>query len=222
MSMEGKEREQRQADLQFFGRIMANVSHEVNNVITILGELAGLLADLGELAQRGRPLPVDKLQQITAKMDVNTRRGKEMISHMNRFSHSTDEGLQVVDLAETVDSLAVLTRRLLERRGATLACTAPTRPVPLTCDPFLVQRALFCSWELALAAAGTSPTLEVVTVPDANGGNIKVSCGSGGEEIESREEFQELSQILVPLGGRVMTERINGGFAVHMTLPNDA
>ena len=44
-------------DLQFFGRIMANVSHEFNNVITIIGELSGLLRDLAGLAERGRPLP---------------------------------------------------------------------------------------------------------------------------------------------------------------------
>ncbi len=29
-------------DLQFFGKVMANVSHEFNNVITIIGELSGL------------------------------------------------------------------------------------------------------------------------------------------------------------------------------------
>jgi C4-dicarboxylate-specific signal transduction histidine kinase len=218
MDTEGRE-QLFQADLQFFGGIMANVSHEFNNVITIIGELSGLLGDLAQLAERGRPMPVEKVERITGKINMNTGRGKELISHMNRFSHSVEEGVGVLDLRETVDNLSVLTHRLLERRGATLAYTAPESEVPILCNGFLVQRALFCSWELVLAAAEPSPSLELVIRPDDNSVNILVSCVSGGEGIRSREEFQELSEIVVRLGGRVTAERINDGFTVNINLP---
>ncbi len=208
-----------QADLQFFGRIMANVSHEFNNVITIISELSGLLGDLVQLAERGRPLPVEKVEQISGKIDLNAVRGKELISHMNRFSHSVEEGVRVLDLRETVDNLSVLTCRLLERRGATLTYTAPESDVPILCNGFLVQRALFCSWELVLAAAEPSPTLELVIRPDDNSVNILVSCVSGGDDIESREEFEKLSGIVVRLAGRVAIERNDAGFAIKINLP---
>jgi C4-dicarboxylate-specific signal transduction histidine kinase len=188
MNMEAKDRERHsRTDLQFFGRIMANVSHEFNNVITIIGELSGLLQDLAGLAERGRPLPVEKLEQVTAKINRHAERGKELISHMNRFSHGVDEDVRSVDLRETIDNLSVLTSRLLERREATLAYAAPERAVPIICDPFLFQRALFCSWELAMDEVGPTPTLELAVEHGYNSVDILVSGAGGGDGLTSRE-----------------------------------
>jgi C4-dicarboxylate-specific signal transduction histidine kinase len=220
MNTEAQDREEHlRADLQFFGRIMANVSHEFNNVITIIGELSGLLQDLAGLAERGRPLPAEKLEQVTAKINLHTVRGKELISNMNRFSHGVDEEVHSLDLRESIDNLSVLTHRLLERREATLAFTAPESEVPITCDPFLVQRALFCSWELAMDADAPSPALELVIRPEHNSVDILVSGVSGGEGITSREEWRELSVMAGRLGGRVTVDRIDDGFTIRISLP---
>jgi len=207
------------ADLMFFGRIMANVSHEFNNIITIIGELTGLLRDLAGLVERGRPLPADKLEQITAKINRHTVLGKELISNMNRFSHGVDEEVCSLDLRETIDNLSVLTRRLLERREATLNYTAPESEIRLICDPFLVQRALFCSWELGLDAAGPSPVLELVVQPEHNGVDILVSGASGGDGVSSCEKWGELSGIVDRLGGRVSADPVEAGFTIRINLP---
>jgi hypothetical protein len=220
MNTGGQDQERHgRTDLQFFGRIMANVSHEFNNVITIIGELSGLLRDLAGLAERGRPLPPDKLEQITAKINRHTVLGKELISNMNRFSHGVDEEVCSLDLGETIDNLSVLTRRLLERREATLNFTAPENEVRLTCDPFLVQRALFSGWELAMDAAGPSPVLELVVQPEQNSVDILVSGASGGDGLSSREEWRELSGIVDRLGGRVSSDPVEAGFTIRINLP---
>ena len=172
---------QSRTDLQFFGRVMANVSHEFNNVITIIGELSGLLQDLAGLAERGHPLPVDKLERITAKINRHAVRGKELISNMNRFSHGVDEGVRSLDLRNAIDVLIVLTHRLLERREATLAYAAPKREVYINCSPFLFQRALFCSWELAMDAAAPSPALELAVRPEHDSVTVLVSGVTGGD-----------------------------------------
>jgi C4-dicarboxylate-specific signal transduction histidine kinase len=220
MNTEAKDQERHlRTDLEFFGRIMANVSHEFNNVITIIGELSGLLRDLAGLAERGRPLPADKLEEVTAKINLHTVRGKELISHMNRFSHGVDEEVCSLDLRNTIDNLSVLTHRLLERREATLAYTAPEREVRITCDPFLFQRALFCSWELAMDAAEPSPALELLIKPEFNSVEILVSSVLGGDGITSREKWQELSEIAGRLGGRVNVDRVDAGFTIRINLP---
>ncbi len=220
MNTGGQDRERpRRTDLQFFGRIMANVSHEFNNVITIIGELSGLLQDLAGLAERGRPLPPDKLEQITSKINQYTVLGKELISNMNRFSHGVDHEVRSLDLREAIDNLSVLTRRLLERREATLAYTAPDSEVRITCSPFLFQRALFCSWELAMDAAAPSATLELVVQSEHNSVGILVSGARGGDGVTAREEWTELSGIVDRLGGRVSVDPCEAGFTIRMNLP---
>ena len=51
------------ADLRFFGRVTAGVSHEITNIFTIIGEFAGLLNDLVALTEKGRPLAPETVKR---------------------------------------------------------------------------------------------------------------------------------------------------------------
>jgi len=53
--------------LAFFGAITASISHELNNVIAIIDQSAGLLNDLLAGAQYGRPITNEKLERISKK-----------------------------------------------------------------------------------------------------------------------------------------------------------
>ena len=52
-------------DLAFFGRITASATHQINNVLSILVELHGLLEDLLEPSREGEPVPAKKLADVT-------------------------------------------------------------------------------------------------------------------------------------------------------------
>ena len=93
--------------IAFFGRIMANVSHEFNNIITVISELAGLLKDLTLMSQKGREIPPEKLASISENISRQVARGKNLITHMNRFSHSSDEPVTRVDAGQIVENIQV-------------------------------------------------------------------------------------------------------------------
>ena len=84
----GDEREQlrREKDLAFFGAITASVSHELNNVISIVYQTAGLLNDLLAGAQRGRPISDERLEQIAIRIGEQTERGAAIIKRLNAFA----------------------------------------------------------------------------------------------------------------------------------------
>ena len=91
--------------------------------------------------------------------------------------------------------------------------------MPIICDPFLFQRALFCSWELAMDEAGPSPEFEMVIKPEDDEVVILISSDRGGDGLRSRREWKELSGMIGRLRGRVHCERSDTGFTLSLDLP---
>jgi len=54
--------------LKFFGIITASVTHELNNILSIIDQSAGLVEDFMANPDSGVPLTEEKLKQITAKI----------------------------------------------------------------------------------------------------------------------------------------------------------
>ena len=50
-------------ELSFFGTISASVSHELNNVLSIINEYAGLLDDLVTADKKGIPFENEKIKK---------------------------------------------------------------------------------------------------------------------------------------------------------------
>ncbi len=129
--------------LAFFGAVMASVSHELNNVIGIVDQSAGLLEDLLYVAREGQPVPEEKLKKIAERITTQTQRGIGLIKRMNRFAHSTDEPILEFDLNETVENLAELTRRKATLKKAELKVGYGDEPIKITGSPFLLQEVLY-------------------------------------------------------------------------------
>ena len=63
---EGSHRHPCEQELAFFGRIGADVTHDVRNVLSVIGEYAGLLDDLLAMSGEGKPVDGQKLQKLSA------------------------------------------------------------------------------------------------------------------------------------------------------------
>ncbi len=206
-------------DLSFFGKIMANVSHEFNNVLTVISELSGLLQDLSELAERGRPIQPEKLKQITQKFSHHLARGKELISHMNRFSHSVDDPRITLDPKDIVENMQVLMQRLVDRRQATLDCDYSGNGSMLTTDPFAVRHALFACFELLMQASSTTPAFQINLSSEERGTRIVVSSDSAFDAAEDESKWLELTDTVRQFGGQVALDRLESGVFITITVP---
>ena len=60
--------------LQFFGKMTASISHEIKNTLAIMNENAGLLEDLSILAERGRPLDLERVKRIAGQVTKQIHR----------------------------------------------------------------------------------------------------------------------------------------------------
>ncbi len=125
--------------LEFFGRITASVSHELNNVMSIIDQTSGLLDDLLFAAEQGQSIPVDRLKTIYEKLSVQTDRGVRIIKRLNSFAHSVDDPLKEVELNQLVDTFARLMQRLTGLKKVDLVVEKHPLPLKAETNPFVLQ-----------------------------------------------------------------------------------
>ncbi len=180
--------------LRFFGRIMAGVSHELNNVITVVEEVAGLLDDLILLAQRGKPLKLERLALQTEKIHRQVARGKALVKHMNRFSHSVDERQGGCNLRQELENLFALSERLVNQKQTTLEFSCPDTLPTLSCDAFVLKHTLFT----CLMAFLTTDTPRVPLRVDVESIDRGVTIHLTGQGLDA-EALDRLREELDPL-----------------------
>ena len=134
----------------FFGRITASVTHEINNVLSTVGELSGLLEDLVAAGAQKGPIPPEKLRHLAERLTAQVSKGTAIIKRLNRFAHSTDEPAKTVDLGDTLALVVALAGPFARRKQATLETHAAGEPFNVQTDPFLLEHAVFLGLEYAL------------------------------------------------------------------------
>ena len=155
--------------LRFMGRVSADISHEVTNVLAVLGELSGLLADLAAADRaRRRPLSAEKVSMTAEKLSAQVDRGKDIVRHFNRFAHSMDLAVTPVLLDEAIERFAVLARRIAQRRRTEIVTAVGDVSVTMPLDAFALYRLLFDAFDRI------SEAYETVEISS-------VSCGDGAE-----------------------------------------
>jgi C4-dicarboxylate-specific signal transduction histidine kinase len=203
----------------FFGRIMANVSHEFNNVITVISELAGLLKDLSLMARKGREIRPDKIESISDNISRQVARGKHLITHMNRFSHSADDTRSKTDLVQVVENVQVLTDRLFKNRQTGFSFSAPSEECALISDPFEMRHLLFSCLDCFLDAS--SPEVSVTLHHSENGTELEIHLSGhvDGKLDDFSDRFDAVRERAAELNGRLLYECNESILQVRLTFP---
>ncbi|MFC1852572.1 hypothetical protein ACFL27_20435 [candidate division CSSED10-310 bacterium] len=139
--------------LNFFGKITASMSHEINNVLAIVNEYNGLLEDLLYAAEQGRPISNEQLQRISSSISNQMIRGKQITKRMNRFAHSIDKPVRSVDLNSLVDDMVQISERLTSQRSIHLQADLPGSTIIVESNPFFLKYAIFSYLSIIIARA---------------------------------------------------------------------
>jgi signal transduction histidine kinase len=196
-----QERLLKERGLAFFGAITASVSHELNNVISIIDQNAGLLADLLVGAENGRDIPPERLTKIAESISHQTERGVRIIKRLNRFAHSVDDPEREFDLNDTLENLMALTRRFANLKKVRLDTQYAEPPITLVNSPFRIQQALFLCLRWFLSVGQPDDIVSVTASPDERGVRIAVD-GPLSEAIEP-PDLDYLKLLMDRMGGAV-------------------
>lgn len=192
------------SDLAFFGRITASVTHELNNVISIVEQLAGLLEDQLYAAESGMPLNNEKVKTVQEKIVTQTDRGVDLLRNLNKFAHSVDEQKRDADLNELVVNLYLLSKRFAELKNINLEMVTAGESIIVRTSPFLLQQVLF--WMLMAVISSTlkdeAISLAIISAEDRAG--VRISS----PVIEWSSEAEPLLERAKVLNSRLEAELI--------------
>ena len=215
---DGPHRHLCEQELAFFGRIGADVTHEVRNVLSVIGEYAGLLDDLVTLSENAEPVDCAKLQKLSAGLSRQVRKGTDVMERFSRFAHATDDRRTSFDLTELTRNMAAMAQRRVALAGCRLEAELPHEPTPVTSNPFSLQHAIFSAIQVVLDSPERG---ELVTINLGSKGSTAVisiaNAATGGAELCSPPA--QLSLAMKQLGGTVETSFEDGMLSLRLAVP---
>jgi len=204
--------------LAYFGVITASLSHEKNNVLAMISELAGLQEDCFYAAERGRPLDTDKLRNVAERIADQVERGKQLIKQLNTFAHSIDEPGATLDVGSNLADIVGLCQRFARLRKAGLECHATGDHIATSCRPFDVQHMVYRCLEVALAAV--PPGGSITVTEEQHDGQAMVKVTTPEHQLAAGEVEPQLAFIAMlanSLGAAIDT-KIEPGQPLVVTL----
>ncbi len=142
-----------QQEIAFMGRITAGLSHEINNVLAIIKESAGLMDDILRLCPENVVPHQDRIVKASANIRKQVDRGVDIVTGLNRFAHSMDEPWAQVDLNELTARIVFLMQRFGRKRRIRLGAVPHPEPLIIQTDPFRLEMLLAVGLDFCLARA---------------------------------------------------------------------
>lgn len=163
--------------LAFFGRISANISHEVKNHLAVINELGGLLQDLTLMAGEKDNLDPVRVQGAADNIVDQVVQCDKVIKAFNYFSHSVDRTVTSVDLNEFAEKMVVITKRLAKINGSDLLFKPETNEhLSLITNQFLFEQLYFYHLEHIIQAKIPDLKITLSASKDETYGRLIFSC----------------------------------------------
>ena len=202
----------------FLATMTANATHEVRNVLAIIKESAGLIDDMIQLFSKRGTLDRDKVRRTVDRIDTQVKRGADLLTNLNRLTHSLDEGLATVHLNREVEQLVFMSQRFGRKKGLRVVSREEQRDTPITVHPLRLHMALFSAMECSLDEL---PEGAVITVWARERGGVPLvefqGELAGGEEAGTPSDgatWTYLADLVLSLGATV--ERLDTGYGIRI------
>jgi C4-dicarboxylate-specific signal transduction histidine kinase len=203
--------------LAFFGAVTASVSHELNNVISIIDQTAGLVQDMIAAENKGIPINIDRLSTAVGTIQTQTERGIGIIGRLNRFAHSADEAHVEFDVADVLGNLVELCQRLAGLKYTRLELARPAERLKMVGSPFFLQAAVFLSIRTALGAVERNDTIHVSARAEGDGALVQLE--SPRDIDTDHRDMVVLRFITQYMNARVEVRNEEHQTVVEMTFP---
>ena len=202
----------------FFGAVGASLSHEINNVFAIIGELNGLIDDISTSKEGSHEISPDKLKSITGRIEAQVERGRVYTKQLNSFSHSMEYTNQDMDSSEVLGKVVDLCARKARLRRVEIKTAKSPDSLTVHGDLFDFQHILFCCIELALLASNEGTFVEIVVAKKGDDVLFQFANEQSGSTSEdASDKVSTIESITKYLGGEVSID-LGGGRAIKIDL----
>jgi hypothetical protein len=149
--------------LRFFGTLSASMTHEMNNVLSVIDQVSGLIGDMVQASYSGHPIDPARAKAAQERLSHQVGKGVALIGRFNRFAHTVDDQTTEYDLVEETQNTIYLVRRLAEMKRITLEDVSGEEEITVTGDPFAVQICVFYGLQVFIEklSEGERVTLDI-------------------------------------------------------------
>lgn len=190
------------ADLVFFGKISASISHELQNVMAIISEAAGFLGDLTEMAKKGGAIQLDMLQTCSKEIQEEIHRGFDTIQQMNRFAHSVDDEVKQINLTEVITMMIRIAGFLSIAAKVHFDPPDEAAPLVLTC-PWRLQNLIYHALVFAFESVGPDGDIQVSLHPKKNG-SARITFSGLGLKAASKFPMDQTIQVAESISAEIV------------------
>jgi hypothetical protein len=165
----------------FMGTVTAMSMHEMQNILAIIRESAGLLGDIMKVNARVDFKHKPTLERTLGHISSQVDRGKGLLEATSRLAHSADaDMLEACDLGVHARTLALLSERMVRLKGASVEFTPASRALPVAVGAIWVLMAGFraVQWAVGNGAKDCVIRLAIDEGPDFHVLNVAPPTGS--------------------------------------------
>ncbi|MFH1372336.1 MAG: hypothetical protein ABII79_00850 [bacterium] len=206
------------ACLAFSGEITASVTHELNNVLGTIDQVAGLFDDLAATPTAEVTVATERLKTLADRVDKQTERGITLIKRLNAFAHMGDHITVECNLNDVIENLTNLTQRIANMQRIELKTSLPNHSIMVTTNPLLLSHVLFLCIKRALSLGDRDEVLNVrLSQQDEKAEvTIEVQCG---DAVSDSSNDGDLSNLLSRIPAEVSELISDGRLSINVIVP---
>lgn len=191
----------------FIGKIAAGATHELRNVLAIVKESAGLIADIVDSSDQRGPSKPDKLMRAVGRIEAQVKRGSELLTSLNRFAHSLDHAEDEIDLDEAAQQVSFLCQRVARQGRQHVQAQPGDRGLAVVVNLLRLQMALYAAVECCLEQLPEGGTLNLHPVRDGDRAALEFNAEVEGQAVSlaptEAAAWSRLAAVLDDLGASV-------------------
>lgn len=201
--------------MHYFSTMSASATHEIKNNLAIINETAGFLGDLAGMAEKGHPLSLERIKDISQKLIKQVRRADLVLKKINHMSHGVGKPMETVDLEKTLNFVLDLGFRLIEKTGVCVKVISPPFPVEVTTHLFYLENMIWRAIESACAAAEGERQVTISFGPRPGSPGICFSMdGMNPDQMDQLMEAEQERALMAYLNLSIEKNRENGSFGL--------
>jgi C4-dicarboxylate-specific signal transduction histidine kinase len=150
-----------ESELAFFSAITTSATHEMNNVLAITEQTAGLLEDLCIEDVSEINLSREKLKGIVDRITRQLARGSQIMQRLNSFAHGADNPTQTAELNALLENLVMLMQRFAAMKKIRLDMVPASQLVPVCGRIFTLESEIFNAINAAIEESPSGATINI-------------------------------------------------------------
>ena len=134
--------------IAFMRKISTTFTHELNNIFSIIYELAGSIEDQLHASINGIDVDSEEFFLFIQKIYKQIDRGTKLSKELNKFLHSADNEVVTFELNSIIKTMIELIQPLVRSKDMTISFDAEPETIPITAKLINLEHIFFIAINL--------------------------------------------------------------------------